>query len=303
MKFNLDVSVIIVSYNTIEMTKQCLHSIYLMTRDINFEVIVSDNGSTDGSVEIIKSEFQKVILIENRANLGFGAANNKALRIAQGKYIFYLNSDTLLLNNAVKKFFDFWETYPEQKKLGAIGANLLNEDREIIHSGGRFPTYVSLCREQLTTLCVHFIKSIIKFGRLYLLFPEKSKCTKSVKPIYGNIDYITGADLFMRNDENALFDERFFLYYEETDLELRLDEKGLKRLLIDGPQIVHLTKKRKSGYPISGIANVYNQLSAIIYTEKNLNIKPRFLSFLIRCDWLNPYIYKYSKPFLRDDVK
>ena len=105
----MDVSIIIVNYNTKKLIKNCINSIYKHTKDVDFEIIVSDNGSVDGSVEMIKSEFPNVILIENNANLGFGAANNRGLKIAKGKYIFYLNSDTVLLNNAVKYFFDYWE--------------------------------------------------------------------------------------------------------------------------------------------------------------------------------------------------
>lgn len=100
----MDVSIIIVNYNTKELTRNCLRSIFDQTKDVDFEVIVSDNGSTDGSIEMIRAEFPQVILIENNANLGFGAANNRGLKIARGKYVFYLNSDTVLLNNAVKLF-------------------------------------------------------------------------------------------------------------------------------------------------------------------------------------------------------
>ncbi|MFC2281975.1 MAG: glycosyltransferase family 2 protein, partial [Treponema socranskii subsp. buccale] len=90
----MNVSVIIVNYNTRELTKNCLLSIYEKTQGINFEVIVSDNGSKDGSQDMIRTEFPQVSLIENNANLGFGTANNRALAAAKGKYVFYLNSDT-----------------------------------------------------------------------------------------------------------------------------------------------------------------------------------------------------------------
>ena len=103
----MDVSIIIVSYNTKSLIKNCINSIYKYTKDISFEIIVSDNGSIDGSVEMIKRDFPSVILIENNENLGFGAANNKGLALAKGKYILYLNSDTILLNNSVKFFYDY----------------------------------------------------------------------------------------------------------------------------------------------------------------------------------------------------
>lgn len=113
----MDVSVIIVNYNTLDLTRNCLKSIYEQTKDINFEVIVSDNGSVDGSIEMIRQDFPQVVLIENNANLGFGAANNRGLKIARGKYILYLNSDTLLQNNVVKIFYDYWETYENKSEL------------------------------------------------------------------------------------------------------------------------------------------------------------------------------------------
>ena len=105
----MDFSIIIVNYNTSKFFKNCLLSIYEHTKNIEFEVIVSDNGSTDGSIEMLKSTFPNVILLENNQNLGFGTANNKALKKANGKYILYLNSDTIILNNAIKLFYDYWE--------------------------------------------------------------------------------------------------------------------------------------------------------------------------------------------------
>ena len=103
----MDVSVIIVNYNTVELTKQCILSIYNQTKDVNFEIIVVDNNSEDNSVKIIENNFPQVILINNSDNIGFGRANNLGVEIAKGKYIFFLNSDTILLNNAIKIFVDY----------------------------------------------------------------------------------------------------------------------------------------------------------------------------------------------------
>ena len=85
----MQVSIIIVNYNTKELLNNCLKSIYKYTKDIDFEIIVSDNGSTDNSISMLKTEFPQVIIVDNGKNLGFGAANNKGLEIAKGKYIFY----------------------------------------------------------------------------------------------------------------------------------------------------------------------------------------------------------------------
>ena len=166
----MDVSIIIVNYNTCDLTRNCLKSVFEQTKDIDFEVIVSDNGSKDGSIEMIKKEFPQVILIENNANLGFGAANNRGLKIAKGKYVFYLNSDTILLNNAVKCFFDYWENSPEKDTIGALGGNLLNEDGNVIHSGTDLPT----AKSELYNF-FRCILSSVGLKKIFLQFGWKKK--------------------------------------------------------------------------------------------------------------------------------
>ncbi len=158
----MQVSIIIVNYNTKELIKNCINSIYENTKDIDFEIIVSDNGSTDGSVEMLKNDFPNVILIENNANLGFGKANNNGLKVAKGEYIFYLNSDTVLLNNAVKMFYDYWEQNLQKDKIGALGANLLNEKLKITHSGEDFPSKKKIFKDY-TMDFLHILRLSIFF--------------------------------------------------------------------------------------------------------------------------------------------
>ncbi len=129
------------------MLKDCLISIYKHTTEIDFEVIVSENGSVDGSIEMLKQEFPQVVLMENNANLGFGTANNRGLAIAKGKYIFYLNSDTVLLNNAVKMFYDYWENSLEKESIGALGCNLLDGEGNVTHSFGPFPSSKKIIKD------------------------------------------------------------------------------------------------------------------------------------------------------------
>ena len=295
---SIGVSIIIVSYNTKELTQNCIQSVFEQTKDIDFEVIVSDNGSSDGSIEMIKKNFPHVMLIENKANIGFGAANNRALRIAKGKYIFYLNSDTILLNNAVKIFFDYWENSAEKEKLGALGCVLFDAELHPIHSGGKFPTYTSLCQEQLIGLFLHSVKSVFKFFGLRKFYKTVSNKKRRRNLQFDKIEYITGADLFLKNDENALFDEDFFLYYEETDLELRLAKENLARKIITEPKIIHLTKKEDRDFSVSNFSTVCSQISAIKYAQKNLRTRAYFLRFLTKLDHLNPYNYRLYKKVL-----
>ena len=105
----MDVSIILVNYNTKELTGDCIKSVYELTRDISYDIFVVDNASSDGSVQMIKEEFPAVKLIESPENLGFGRANNLAIKQSEAKYCFLLNTDTVLVNNAVKILFDFME--------------------------------------------------------------------------------------------------------------------------------------------------------------------------------------------------
>lgn len=298
----MDVSIIIVNYNTKELLKNCINSIYTHTKDIEFEIIVSDNGSIDGSIEMIKKEFPDVILIENNANLGFGTANNKGLKIAKGKYIFYLNSDTVLLNNAVKIFFEYWENSPERDNIGALGANLLNSKKLITHSYGNF---LNINNEIISSIKVLF--NITKFTLLKVLFNKKiPTClplSEENKHI-GEVDYITGADLFVKNTTDAYFDENFFMYCEETDLQYKMSEKDLKRLLIDVPQIIHLCGASSSSNKelnrityFKTFSSIQYYISRVIYfrNRKEKSIKILFLKFITLFIWFNPFVFKTTR--------
>lgn len=101
----MDVSIIIVNYNTRQLTSNCIESIFKYTNGVSFEVILVDNASTDGSIDFFTND-ERIIFISSKENLGFGRANNLGYKVAKGRYIFLLNSDTLLLNNAIKIFCD-----------------------------------------------------------------------------------------------------------------------------------------------------------------------------------------------------
>ena len=294
----MDVSIIIVNYNTRDLLKNCLISIYKHTTEINFEVIVSDNGSVDGSIEMLKQEFPQVVLIENNANLGFGTANNRGLAVAKGKYIFYLNSDTILLNNAVKLFYDYWENSPEKESIGALGCNLLDADGKLTHSFESFPSSKKILKD--TTF--DFLR-IVRLTLFFFLsesfsFTKKPAAQKERKAFYGTVDYIIGADLFLRNNESAQFDEEYFLYYEDTDLQRKLAHLGLSRQIIQGPVIQHLEhksnkfKKKIDFYSSTG--KIHRFLSSIIFLRKNQEnwFVLFYLKFIISLCWLSPCLIK-----------
>ncbi len=292
----MDVSIIIVNYNTKDLLQNCIKSIIEQTKDIEYEIIVSDNGSQDGSINMIKSDYPQVRLIENNANIGFGAANNQGLSIAKGKYVFYLNSDTILLNNAVKIFFDYWENSIEKEQIGALGGMLLNENKQYIHSFGKFPTGRKVIKDNFRLLIVLSIKSILNiFG-----FNPKKHIIQTEDKYIGNVEYITGADLFMKNNFDAKFDENIFLYNEDTEINKRLELNNKKRLIIDNIEIIHLTGGSNS---LKDSLNHYYSFShfeaniSMIYYLKKFAIKKSYIwifKFLVIIMYLNPFFIKRS---------
>ena len=287
-KKNYDVSVIIVNYNTRDLLKNCLSSLFNETKDILFEVLVSDNGSKDGSLEMVCSDFPTVKIIENKANLGFGAGNNRALEKAEGKYIFYLNSDTVVLNNAVKIFFDYFENHKDEN-IGALGSNLLDENNKIIHSAGFF--------RSINTELKDAIHDMLRSYKLIVPILKNKKLGRTPagdKEIFGEVDYVTGADLFVKNDEYAEFDERYFLYYEETDMQKQMDMAGKNRLVIAGPKIQHL---KGGSIPTSSALKFYASVSKINTFLSCCKFQKKFyknpirlflLKLIITIHWLNP---------------
>lgn len=296
---NIGVSIIIVNYNTRDELHNCILSVYEHTKAVTFEIIVSDNGSTDGSVEMIQDNFPKVILIKNNANLGFGKANNNGLNIAKGKYIFYLNSDTVLLNNAIKIFYDYWENYPDSDLLGAIGCNLINKNYEITSSWGDFFYFWG----DLKQLICHYI---------YLIFISIGiKRQKKARHLehFGDVDIIVGAALFMKNNKDACFDERFFLYHEEADLAFTLSKKNKKRILIKGPRILHLEGKSNKTKGLSAkykdyysFSRIHDYLSRIKYHRKNNNrfIYVFLLKMIVLLIFLYPPLLSKTRYYIKD---
>ncbi len=298
----MQVSIIIVNYNTKAFLYDCLKSIYEHTSGIEYEIIVSDNGSADDSLQMISESFPSVKIIDNKKNLGFGAANNRALDIAQGKYIFYLNSDTILLNNAPKIFFDYFESH-DDGKLGAIGANLLDNENHVIHSSGTFAGYNLSFKQLLKMSFSNFILSC-----LYIFHISPARFVRSDRTNFyeGKVDYITGADLFLKNNESARFDEQFFLYFEEADLQRQLEIQNKDRLLIDGPLIQHLcggsvgsdfSIKRKASF-----SRIQFELSRVRFLKKynNKPIKLFFIKLLITLIWFNPFLIKATRKYIKD---
>jgi GT2 family glycosyltransferase len=227
----MDISFIIVNYKTPTLTLQCIQSIIQFTNKQLYEIIVVDNHSNDGSVEIIAKKYPSVILIASDVNLGFGKANNLASTIAKGKYFFLLNSDTYLLDDAGGQFWNFMEL-KENLGVACCGGDLFDFDGKQQVSYGNFPSIFEAF-------------SILGFYMLYKQFFKRRVASGvyNYDEVIKKVDYLCGADMFIRGHifkELNGFDNDFFLYYEETELSFRIQNMGFTSVLIPSIKIVHL---------------------------------------------------------------
>ena len=230
----MDISIIFVNYKTKDLTINAIRSVFEKTEGVDFEIFVVDNNSQDGSIEAIEKEFPNINIIKSPINSGFGAANNLAIKQAKGKYIFCLNTDTLLINNAIKIMYDFMEK-EENKNIAVCGGALYNNDGQACTCGGNLPSiYDILWKFGLRTLFKNKYKK-------YSICLTTDDCNN-----YENIGYITGADIFFRRsvlDEIGVFDENIFMYFEETDLCKRIRDKNYDIKLVKDAKIIHLEGK------------------------------------------------------------
>ncbi len=214
----LDLSVIIVNWNTRDLLDQCLRSIYSTSQDLVFETLVVDNGSADDSLAMVRQHFPQVRLVENQANVGFARANNQGIRLSQGRYVLLLNSDTIVLPHALKEMVRFGDTRPDA---GIVGCKLLNGDGSLQESWASFPTFWS------EVLGRNF-RARRLVGKMLLTY---------------EVDWVGGACLLARRaaiDEVGLLDESYFMYSEETDWCFRMTQQGWKVYYLPDVEVVHL---------------------------------------------------------------
>src|SRR3989344_8797060 len=203
----MDLSVIIVNWNTKKLLEDCLKSIYKFTKEISFEVIVVDNGSKDGSQALVKEKFPQVKLILNKSNLGFTKANNQGIEVAKGKYILLLNSDTYLIENSLKKIITRAQKF---KNLGALGSQLLNEDKSIQQSVGFFPNLPQVF------LWMTFIDDLVGGQYLKPYHVDHDAFYKKDR----EVDWGTAAAVLVPRTvikKVGKLDENIFMYGEETE--------------------------------------------------------------------------------------
>ncbi len=250
----VDLTVVMVSYNTKELLKRSLKSIYENVKKISFEIIVVDNGSSDNSVKVIRREFPQVKLIENRENLGFARANNQAInKQSRARYFLLINPDTSFRANSAYEMIKFMDDHPQ---VGILGCKILNTDGTIQPSNSGFPNLFT------EFLRVFQLKRLIPGVRLRKKIGEKwsgmlGSTLREYFRVYWDserireVDWVTGACLLVRRkamEDVGLLDEDFFMYYEDADWCYRMREKGWKTFYFPSFEVVHYVGKSDSRF-------------------------------------------------------
>ena len=251
----MKLSIVIICWNDLKVIQDCLRSIYEETRNIDFEVIVSDNGSTDGSVDYIRQHFGKVRIVENGANLGFAKGNNAGIKAARGQYILILNPDTIIRNGALETLVAFADRHPEA---GAFGCRVLNPDGSYQNPARPIPTVRGAL---LAALCVRWPG---RFSQAFATDVYPGWDGRSER----EIGYQSGCCILVRGkllQELGGFDERFFYHYEETDLCCRVWRTGASILYCPTAEITHLGGQSVGRFPIRFALETYRSAYRFFY--------------------------------------
>lgn len=236
----MKLSIVIICWNDLRVIRDCLQSIYAGTHSIEFEVIVSDNGSTDGSVEFIRQNYPQARVVENGSNLGFGKGNNAGIRVSHGEYVLILNPDTLIHDGALDKWIEFAERHREA---GAFGCRVLNPDGSYQFPARPFPT---IWRQWIAALYLWPL-GYLSDAFISDIYPGWNGDTER------RIDWQSGCCVMFRGDllrRLGGFDEQFFYHYEEVDLCRRVWLPGYPILYTPQASITHLGGQSVNRFPV-----------------------------------------------------
>lgn len=286
----LDISIIIVSFNTIDLLRDCLQSLAKEAGNVNYETIVIDNASKDGSAEMVESEFPDVKLIRSEINLGFGAANNLGFAKARGEYIVLLNSDAFLKPQALEKALAYMQA---DSSIGLGGARLVGPKEEWQPSARMFP---SLLNDFLTIsgLSSKYPKSRF-FGRVDRTWADPNQAAM--------VDWVPGAfSIIPRSvlEEVGYFNEDFFLYYEEVELCKRIKSAGYKIWYWPDVVVTHLggeSSKTLTQFSMSDSGKqiyLWEMRSALLFYRKHYGILSTWLWLHMKRLWFKLRTWKNS---------
>ena len=236
----IDISIVIVSWNTKALLLDCVESLYRATRESSLEIIVVDNESTDGSVNALRERFAQVQVIVNPSNFGFAKANNIGIKRAQGRYVCLVNSDVKALEGVLDKMRIYLESHPE---IGAIAPKTFGSDMQIQKNCREFPTLRNLfCQELFLDVLFPTVSAFR--GR------EMIHCDYEAEMA---IEVLSGCFLMVRRGVIAQvgpFDEQFFFYSEDVDWCKRIVDTGWKLVYYPKASTIHFGQGSSSGAPI-----------------------------------------------------
>lgn len=270
MVLHPEITVIIVTWNSIEWITKCLESLRKDLISFSCQIVVVDNASTDQTTDLIQNQFHDVVLLKNPRNSGFAWACNQALSQCRSEYVLFLNPDTAVLPGMTRTLIDFMKAHPQA---GAIGPTLLNSDGSLQLSGNTFPSLKNLWFETFFIDRL-FPKSPI-FGSHKLSHADRSRPFQ--------VDWTMGACLMMRKsalDQVGGFDEHFFLFFEETDLCFRLRNAGYEIYVIPEAKVIHRGgASRPENYNAHKIIHYHRSL--FHYFRKHVPVKPVWVKLVV----------------------
>jgi hypothetical protein len=294
LKMSVDVSIVIVSYNTKALLSSCLQSIYQWAPRLVCEIIVVDNTSSDGSADAVIHEFPSVQLIRNSANEGFAKANNQGIRRAAGKYLLLLNPDTLFVEDALTPLFEFMEQHPEA---GMAGCKILNEDGSLQPSFFPFPSLLTVLWTAL------FLDRLVSLNHVN----DRWRLGRKAAQEPFRVQRLLGAFLFVRREvfkQVGLFDEGFFLFSEEEDFCYRAHRKGRAIYYFPDTRIIHLGGKSTERNKSKAVS--YANESKVRFFRKHYS---KTTQLIFRIIWLfalivrMPSALKFAAPERKEMIK
>ena len=252
-----DVSIVVVNWNAKDLLKNCMRSIIQETEK-PYEIIIVDNASGDGTVQMVEVEFPDVALIANDKNLGFAAANNQGIRASSGRYLLLLNPDTIVLDGAIDKMIDWCDRHPE---VGCAGCQVFESETVVQRTCFSDPSPLNTLLVE-TGLHRLFPKSHFFGAPAYSWWDRMSERT---------VDVVSGMFMLIPRsvfDQVGLLDESFFIYAEEADLCRRIRQAGFLCVFNPIARILHLEGGGKSTSQIKPKMHIEQQKSIMIYIKK-----------------------------------
>lgn len=255
----MDISVLIVSWNVCELLRRAVASVQADIGSLRVEIIMVDNASHDGTVEMLRAEFPQVRVIANTENVGFTRGNNQALEMAQGRFLFLLNPDTEIERGTLGALVNFMDA-PENARVGIVGPQLVYADGALQSSRRRFPTFATALLE--STKLQEWFPQNGTLARYYL--------SDTADDAVQDVDWVVGAAMFVRREVYAQIgglDERFFMYSEELDWCFRAKQAGWRVAYFPTVRVLHY--EGKSSEQAVAQRDIYFHSSKVRYFKKH----------------------------------